>query len=254
MIGTRSPGLALMRSRVKWILPSVVFALIPSGANAGSCDSFTPGMSFKSYYSSLGFLADHYDEVLARILAQAIRDNEPLDSEIDDDLRVAIASYTNFAHKGMNQALWNGTLRKTRLVPFYRCLNKALDLLPRYIGPTSRIVESGFGTEESKKHVVGNTVIYPGFTSASSLENWIELVEKSGEYTKVFHAILYLSSYAGRDISKYSQAKSEKEILFPAGTCFQIRSRSETAYRVEIHADEVPCPKVNQSHPSGETP
>ncbi len=131
---------------------------------------------------------------------------------LDFEEYLAILFYTNEGYRPMNAALRAGGQEADRARGCTDTLNSALDALP----PASdELVYRGadLPPEVVVMHSDGARVRYPAFTSTSSDEPF------SGRDQFV------LLSQSGRNVSPYSDAPHEKEILFKAPTCFEVAER-----------------------------
>ena len=118
----------------------------------------------------------------------------------------------------LNRALRSTDPRRRAAAENYRrVLNAALSKLPHYEGTVWR--GANLPADVLAGHRVGGTVLYPAFTSAS--------IERATAYGGP-HRFRILS-LRGKSIGPYAADPGENEVLFAAGTRFQVLGRADRA-------------------------
>lgn len=139
---------------------------------------------------------------------------------------VAIRAYTGDYASELNTALneKQGAKPTDVHLSFTKILNAALHKLPSYNSKTPAIRMVDFDQAERERfNAAGNEVPFPGFTSSS----YGGKAATFGGRSTVLK-ILTKAGGAGHNVTKYSlYQKSEKEILFKAGTVFRVVKPAE---------------------------
>jgi uncharacterized protein len=129
--------------------------------------------------------------------------------------------YTGRSYAPLNKQLRQGKLAKGTW-EFVKGLNKALDKLPTYTGDVVR------GTSiDPSVYEVGMIIEERGFTS-TSYESGFE-----GDVT------YKIKSRTGKKVSHLSASPSESEVLFRAGSRFEVMAITKNDDQTVIHMDEV---------------
>lgn len=128
---------------------------------------------------------------------------------MDESLMIYLYSGNLFTV--MNPILYKGTIEDQNLLkPLNDTLSRALRKLPNYRGTVYRMENRNV---ESFK--IGTKLNYKNFLSTSVIDS---LTSISG-----WNVLYKIYSKTGKDISSYSTAQVEKEVLFDKGTSFIIR-------------------------------
>lgn len=130
---------------------------------------------------------------------------------------VALRHYTGTGYEMLNKHL-NGVIYDESLEPIAAILHNALSKLPDYQGVAIR--RTRLPDDVLAKHVVGETINYPAFTSATFGKKDVVI----GEENDSPHRLLIQSKHAKR-IDWISRYQSEVEVLFTAPTSFYVLDR-----------------------------
>lgn len=84
---------------------------------------------------------------------------------------------------------------------------------------------SAAGNAFVKAHGVGDTVQYPGFTSASKVKHTPYFSYNKDKAS--YNVRLKIQSKTGKDVSAYSQKKAEQEVTFRRNTQFRVVSKTQ---------------------------
>lgn len=125
----------------------------------------------------------------------------------------AIASYTDGTYGTLNESLRQGKM-DLKWWAYAKTLDSALRKLPAHNGVTKR--GASLPPEELARFEPGKVVEMHEFLSTT----------KHAEASFGSHKFT-IHGQSGRDISKYSQHKSEGEVLFPYGTRFYVESKEQ---------------------------
>lgn len=141
--------------------------------------------------------------------------------------RFAIYLYSKGAYRVVNPALW-GTDKKLRqeVRPYTDVFSSAMRKLGNYQGEVLRGV-SGFPESVLAQHQVGKVVTYGAYTSTAVDKPFAGKIQ------------FVIQSKTGHYISPFSQFWSEGEVLFDAGTKFEITRREDRAGEIKIWMKEV---------------
>lgn len=137
--------------------------------------------------------------------------------DLENEELVAIYLYTGFVSPKINSSLRAGGERLKRIQPFVDVLNSALKKLPDYTGPVYR--GTTLPDDVLKSHTVDAEVTYAAYTSTS-----VSVSSKFGGKHQ-----LQIFSVHGKNISAFSSAQTEKEVLFAPGTRFVVGQRMQGA-------------------------
>lgn len=124
-----------------------------------------------------------------------------------------INAYTGGHYHDVNRQLRNGSLTKEQF-NYAKSLNNALMKLPKHVGTVKRGTD--LSAEVFKKYKVGYIVNESAFTSSGKGYKF------SGSHT------YEIESTEGRDVQKLSGHPSENEVIFPAGSHFEVTSVTGT--------------------------
>lgn len=140
---------------------------------------------------------------------------------------VALRHYTEDGYDALNTALREG--REGRATIAADVLNGALSKLPAYNGSVVRRVL--LDSDALAKHVPGNVVDYPAFTSAT------KNVDRDVMRRKPHRLII--ESQTGRYIAPWSATQWQQEVLFGLPVRFEVESVIDTEQWIEIRMHEV---------------
>ena len=128
--------------------------------------------------------------------------------------RLAVWIYSNFTsnwYQQINAELWSG--RPTAAVlAFAQILNGAINKLPAHVGSVYRGIKSRDLDALLAVHHYGATVAWPGFTSTT--------LDRGEAYAG--DVLFIIRSQTGRALGLYAHNHTEREILFPSGTRFNV--------------------------------
>ena len=141
---------------------------------------------------------------------------------------VALRHYTEDGYDALNAALREGRAGRSTIAA--DVLNGALDKLPAYNGPVVRRVQ--LDADALAKHVPGNVVDYPAFTSAT------KNLERDVMRRKPHRLII--ESRTGRSIAPWSAAEWQDEVLFGYPRRFEVMTRKAMDGYIEIKLRELP--------------
>ncbi len=142
----------------------------------------------------------------------------------------AIADYTGSGYREINRSLRSGSKAERAIVQDrVDDLSKALKKLPIHKGPVYR--GTSLSEEQLARYLPGQRVVEPGFTSSSA--------DPSAAFPG--NTDFIIDSRTGRDVSSFSQVPDEAEVLFDAGTKFDVLDRTfnPTTGKWEIYLREV---------------
>lgn len=155
---------------------------------------------------------------------------------------VALYSYTTEDYQLLNPELRRLTPRPDAL-HYSAMVNRALDRLPRHKG----LVKRGLSLPDDQipHYQVGKQIVLPSFTSATADLTF-------GAFEKI-HRFL-ISSCEGREVSTVSANPGEREVLFKAGSQFEVTDIKYDAplhgfvAAIEFHLKEIGCTDEASSH------
>jgi hypothetical protein len=144
-----------------------------------------------------------------------------------DHHMVALRHYTEDGYEALNAALREG--RDVRSAVAAGVLNDALAMLPDYRDTVVR--RTALDAAALARHVPGAEVEYTGFTSATRLTTRDVMRRKPVR--------LIIQSATGKDISTWSAAPWQAEILFGIPGKFRVKDRFEEGATTVIHLEEI---------------
>ena len=131
-----------------------------------------------------------------------------------------------WGYRLINEALRSGDRKQVARFKNYRdTVNDALARLPSHVGTVQR--GTTLPTGELAEHQVGRVVTYEAFTSASTGSGF------SGPHRFV------IQSRNGKSVEPYSAYRHEREVLFAAGTRFEVLRREDEGRRITIWLKEL---------------
>jgi ADP-ribosyltransferase exoenzyme len=167
------------------------------------------------------------EDLLARLLADARElKADPRLAHIPDDELAAILGYTSEYRGVANYARINAALRSgdpaaiTHLQPYIDGLRAGLDRLPDHHGMVYRGAQLSPEVIDAYRRAAlsGQAMVEKGFTSASL----------SASRTFGGNARFVIRSVHGKDLASIGVSPFEQEVLFRAGTRFQVQSVTES--------------------------
>lgn len=163
------------------------------------------------------------EEDLPNSLAQRLNPDAPPPTEEQAN---AINVYTGFQYAEINSALrGTGDFSKedrSALLDFAKEANDGLKALPNYSGETYR--GTALPTDVVDKLKVGGTYSDKAFLSTSSSKEVAEGFSSRSIPENTQRVLFTIEGKYGKDISKASEYKSEKEVLFSPSSKFKITS------------------------------
>jgi SPP1 gp7 family putative phage head morphogenesis protein len=174
--------------------------------------------------------ASDEDEALRNYLTNRPGAKQLLQRLGPDELR-AISDYTDWQHVNYNQPLRAGTQRVTEE---QRALARALTVLPVFEGTTWRGLE-GWSFERATAYFKPGRLFNDfGFVSTSSNRRIAERRFAGKEGT-----LLEVRGKSGRQIAPLSTFRHEREVLFPPGRAFRVKSVRKIGRRTHVILEEV---------------